>query len=260
MRILFISIFIFFTNQLTAQKVETVKVFTVEKAHQAVAVDESHFYVINNSEIVKYDKLTGRKISLWKDDSGEIKHLNSGVVIDGKLYCANSNFPEIPIASSIEIFDTRTMQHAGNYSFGIDIGSATWIDSYEGNWYVVFAHYPGKNSEPGKDNRWTQLVKFSPDGIRQESWIFPKELIEKFGNYSNSGGFFSSEGVIYATGHDDKELYLLSLPEKGYTLKWLGTIPAPFEGQGIAADPADSGVIYGISRKNSQVIAGRLKK
>jgi len=248
-----------------SQKVEFVKSFSVDNVTQAVAVDESFFYVINNREIIKFDKSMGKQVGIWKDDSGNIKHLNSGVIINDKLYCANSNFPETPMASSIEVFDPVNLQPIESHSIGIDIGSATWIDWHKGFWYVVFVHYnvdstSGGGGEPGKSNQWSQLVKYSPDWNRVGGWIFPKDLILKFGTYSNSGGFITSNGDIYATGHDNKELYLLRLPEQGYTLDWITTLPAPFEGQGIAQDPTDSELFYGISRAKSQVIVGCLKK
>lgn len=240
-----------------AQTIETTRVYDVDRAHQAVVADQDHFYVINNSEIVKYDLESGDKVDAWQDTTGKIRHLNSGVIMDGKLYCANSNFPQSPMASSIEIFDPIGLQPVGSHSFGIDIGSATWIDWYEDHWYVVFAHYSGNGGEPGKTNRWTQLVKYTSDWKRLGGWIFPEELLERFGNYSNSGGVILSDGTMLGTGHDEQELYVLIFPEQGYTLEWTKTVPAPFEGQGIAKDLDDPRVLYGISRKNDQVIVGR---
>jgi len=259
MKVIVSLLFSLFSIVAFCQKIETVRTFQANNVKQAVAVDQQYFYVINNAEIVKFDKSTGEQIGSWKDTSGNIIHLNSGVIIDDKLYCANSNYPETPMASSIEIFDPVSLQPVGSHSFGIDIGSATWIDWYEGYWYVAFAHYTGGGGIPGKTNQWTQLVRYSPDWNRVGGWIFPKDLILKFGNYSNSGGIFTKEGKIYTTGHDSKELYILELPQQGYTLKWVATLPAPFEGQGIAQDPLDPDIFYGISRSKSQVISGVLK-
>ena len=50
----------------------------------------------------------------------------------------------------------------------------------------------------------------------------------------------------------------MKLPARGYTLEHLETIQVPFEGQGIAWDPADPKIMYGISRKNRQVLVVRL--
>ena len=242
------------------QSLTALRSFQAPAAQQAVAVDDSFFYAIGNRVIEKYEKENGNLVRRWEDRTGVFKHLNSGVVIDGKLYCAHSNFPNIPMASSIEIFDTQTLQPVESHSFGIDIGSATWIDWYKGHWYVAFAHYNRFKDQIGKDNRWTQIVRFSPDWHRQAAWILPDELIDRFGSMSNSGGFIMQEGKIYLTGHDFKEIYEMEFPANGYALIWKRTLPAPFEGQGIAADPGDAEIIYGISRSQKTVIEARINK
>ncbi|MEO1011129.1 MAG: hypothetical protein AAFX53_07455 [Bacteroidota bacterium] len=246
----------------SAQEFTIDKSYQVDRARQGVALDDIHFYVINNSDIAKYTKNEGTKLQQWQDATGAIKHLNSGIIIDGKLYCANSNYPESPMASSIEVFDPETLAHVENISLGIYIGSATWLDFYDGHWYVAFAHYTGRGSTEGKTNSWTQLVKFTKDWQRSEAWIFPRALIEKFGTRSNSGGFLTKEGIIYATGHDNKELYQLVFPKIGHTLIWKKTHPVPFEGQGIALDinSGDSITLYGIIKKENKVLKTTFKK
>ena len=111
--------------------------FALDEVKQAVAVDKDYFYVINNSTITKHNKNDGNLVAKCELGEKGITHLNSGVVIKGYLYCASSNYPDSPMASSIEIFDASTLTHVGNHSFGIFTGSATWIDQHEGNWYVV---------------------------------------------------------------------------------------------------------------------------
>ncbi len=101
-----------------SQTVTNIQKFPLKEAKQAVAVDKDHFYVINNSTITKHRKATGEQIAIWDGTKDSVKHLNSGVVIKGKLYCANSNYPQSPMAGSIEIFDVATMTHIGNHSFG----------------------------------------------------------------------------------------------------------------------------------------------
>ncbi|MEM8765552.1 MAG: hypothetical protein AAGD88_17185, partial [Bacteroidota bacterium] len=228
-----VSVFCILVLELSnAQEFTVDKTYEVERARQGVAVDDVHFYVINNSDIAKYTKKEGEKTRQWQDGTGAIKHLNSGIIIDGKLYCANSNYPESPMASSIEVFDPRTLAHLENISLGILIGSATWVDFYQGHWYVAFAHYTGRGSTEDRTNSWTQLVKFTKDWQRTEGWIFPKALVEKFGTRSNSGGCITKDGTIYATGHDNKELYELKFPKMGHTLIWGKTYPIPYQGQG----------------------------
>lgn len=232
-----------------------VRTYRVPSSKQAVAVDNSYFYVINNSSITKHKKKDGKLVSAWEDHDSLILHLNSGVVIYGKLYTVNSNYPEAPMASSIEIFDPVNLDHIDNHSFGILNGSATWLALYEGCWFVAFAHYTGRGSDPGKDNSWTRLVKFDEDWRQLESWIFPKELIAKFGTRSNSGGVILPDGKILCSGHDNYELYLLEFPSKGYTLKWLETFPVGSYGQGIACESqGDSTLIYGIVKNENEVV------
>jgi hypothetical protein len=248
-----------FTGSLCAQQLDSLAAFDAPAARQAVAVSEQYVFAIDNITIEQYDKSTGQKLKTWKDNSGALKHLNSGLMLDNMLYCAHSNFPETPMASSIEVFDAETLQPIASYSLGIDIGSATWIDRFDGHWYIAFAHYSaGSGQEPGRDNRWTQLVKFTDDWQRVGGWIFPKNLLERFGTMSNSGGFITDEGHIIITGHDHKELYQLAFPKMGYTLQWIETWPAPFEGQGIAVDPEDKAIIYGISRSQKKIIKAKL--
>jgi hypothetical protein len=193
------------------------------------------------------------------DTDSVLNHLNSGIIIDGKLYACNSNYPESPMASSIEIFDPVTMKHIGNHSFGIFNGSATWLDKFEGFWYVAFAHYTGRGSEPGKDNTWTRLVKFDKQWRQIESWIFPKELVKHFETKSNSGGVILKDGRILCTGHDNYEIYVLHFPEKGYTLDWTATIPVGSFGQGIAYEKqGNSELIYGIIKKENKVVVSKI--
>jgi hypothetical protein len=256
----FVLILLSLTGPLFAQQVDSLQAFKAPLARQAVAVDADFLYAINNTSIEKLDKLNGESIKIWKDTTNALKHLNSGIVLEGKLYCAHSNFPDSPMASSIEVFDPQNLQPLESHSLGIYIGSATWIDWHEGHWYVAFAHYSESGKEPGKNNHWTQLVKFNQQWERVGGWIFPKELLNRFGVMSNSGGFITQEGTVYITGHDNTELYQLEFPTMGYTLKWVNTISAPFEGQGIAQDPKDEKIIYGISRSKGQIIKGRIQE
>ena len=241
------------------QKTTVLREYNIASAKQAVAVDSSFFYVVNNSSISKHLKSNGELVSSWVDNDSILHHLNSGIIIDDKLYSCNSNYPESPMASSIEIFDPKTMKHIGNHSFGIFNGSATWLDKFEDYWYVAFAHYTGRGSEPGKNNTWTRLVKFDEQWRQIESWIFPEKLVEQFETKSNSGGVILSDGRILCTGHDNFEIYVLKFPEKGYTLKWTATIPVGSFGQGIAYEKQGiSELIYGIIKKENKVVVSKI--
>ena len=245
-----------------AQKATEIRKFKVEEAKQAVAVDTDYFYEINNSTIVKHRKTNGEVVAKWDGTTQGIKHLNSGNVIDGKLYCANSNFPEQPMAGAIEIFDARTLTHVGTQSFGIGNGSVTWIDEHDGFWWVGFAYYSGKYAVEGRDTRWTSLVKYTKDWAQVAAWIYPEEIIKAFMPMSNSGGSWSKDGYLYCTGHDKTELYVMKLPASGYTLEHVKTIQTTIHGQGIAVDRSikDRVVIYGLSdRKETSIVVNEIK-
>ncbi|MEM6522340.1 MAG: hypothetical protein AAF693_01055 [Bacteroidota bacterium] len=255
MKNLLFYLFLLLPNFILSQEIRR---YEVPSSRQGVAVDDHHFYVINNASITKHRKTNGELILQWKDITGAIEHLNSGIIIDDKLYCANSNYPKSPMASSIEIFNPNDLSHIGNHSFGIMNGSATWIDRFENYWYVAFAHYTGRGGTEAKTNAWTRLVKFDTEWRQIESWIFPEELITQFGTRSNSGGVIH-RGVIYVTGHDLKKLYQLEFPRMGYKLKWVGTYPVANEGQGIAIEVVeDKKLIYGIIKDEKVVVVSLL--
>jgi hypothetical protein len=244
----------------------TVARFVVKDARQAVAVDATAFYAIDNRVIAKFDKKTGAQLARWEGEKdGPIIHMDSGAVLDGKLYTAHSNYPSWPMTSSIEVWDTATLKHLQSYSFGIDRGSLTWIDrDASGTWWGAFANYNRvfDKSPVAYGNKYnTQVVRFTSDWHVAEAWVLPDKLVEKFGDMSNSGGSWGPDGKLYITGHDNTELYVMELPKMGSVLRWIGTIPVNLAGQGIAFDRSDSGVLYGIIRRSgadSEVTASRI--
>lgn len=232
----------------------TVKKNTAQEAFQAVAVDSNYFYAIASRSIGKYDKTTGKRVSYWQEDvNGAILHLDSGVIIEGKLYAAHSNYPELPMTSSVEIWDSENLVHIDSHSFGIRWGSCTWLDRHEGYWWAVFAHYDEFMEELGKDNRWTTLVQFNDQWEPIESWILPENVLKRFDGKSNSGGSWGPDGLLYLSGHDRAELYAMQLPDKGSVLELIDIIPVVSEGQGIAWDRSEEGIIYTISRSKREV-------
>jgi hypothetical protein len=232
--------------------------YSAPEATQAVAVDAQHFYAIANQVIAKYSKDNGRLVKRWTA-SPEIplEHLNSGVVLQDKLYCAHSNFPAYPEASSIEIWDTATLEHVDTHSLGICEGSLTWIDWHDSAWWALFAHYTENvNDNPhSKDSRWTSLVRFDQQWRRTGGWVFPPKVIDRFEPHSCSGGSWGKNGLLYCTGHDRMELYELAFPTSGAMLRLRRTIAVPLTGQGFAWDRSQPGVLYGIDRALRQVIA-----
>jgi hypothetical protein len=226
--------------------------FAVPEANQGVGVDDRYFYAVDNRAIAKYDKKTGERVGKWQGPKeGPILHLDSAMVMDGKIFAAHSNYPAWPMTSSLEIFDAGKMEHVGNHSFGINWGSLTWADFYNGHWWMTFANYDrpfGPNKSPYGYKVATQMVKFTADFKYVESWVLPKTLLDRFEDMSNSGGSWGPDGYLYLSGHDPAEIYKMRLPKAGSVLEHVETIPMNVRGQGIAWDRSDRGVIYGIIR------------
>ena len=231
------------------------------EARQGVASDDDFLYVISNHALGKYRKDTGVRVAHWECPPGDpLTHLNAGIVHEGRLYCAHSNYPGVPNLSSVEIWDTKTLRHIGTHSFGRADGSLTWIDRRDGRWIACFAHYTGKGAEPGRGSEWTRLVEFDDDWRQTGGWAFPADLMEKLAarGFSVSGGAYGPGGLLYVTGHDDAALYVLAMPEAGPTLKWVATIPISAQGQAFSWDPHDPGVLYTLSKAAREVIIGRV--
>ncbi|MEY4938280.1 MAG: hypothetical protein RIQ93_15 [Verrucomicrobiota bacterium] len=228
-------------------------------ANQGVAVDARYFYGIGNYVVGKYDKTTGERIAEWVGlRGGAITHLNSGIVQEGRLILAHSNYPQVPMASSVEFFDPATVQPVKSVSLGIRHGSLTWAEKKEGFWWACFAHYTSPGALTGTNNRFTMVGKFTDDWQLLESWLFPPQVVASWGASSCSGGSWGEDGLLYATGHDAKELHVLRLPRMGVTLDYVTTIDAPFEGQAWAWDRAEGRIIYGITRASGEVVVARI--
>jgi len=228
-------------------------------ANQGVAVDAHHFYGIGNSVVGKYDKTTGARVAEWVGlRGGATIHLNGGLIQDGQLVLAHSNFPQLPMASSLEYFDPATVQPVKSLSLGIRHGSLTWAEKKAGFWWACFAHYNDQGTAPGTDNRSTLFGKFDDQWNVLESWIFPPQVIASWGKSSCSGGSWGDDGLLYTTGHDEKKLYVLQVPKMGVSLDYVTTIDVPFEGQSWAWDRSDPRVIYGIIRRTGEVVVARI--
>lgn len=230
------------------------------EARQGVASDSRFIYAIANSEIGKYDKASGHRIASWKGDPSTFIHINSCSIARGMLVCAMSNFPSLPMTSSVEWFNAKAMTHSGTHSFGPGRGSLTWIDWHNGSWWGCFANYDGKGGEPARDHRSSVLVRFSKNFIEQESWLFPEYLLNRFGHYSASGGRWGRGGLLYVTGHDLPELYALRLPTAGARLNYVATIRLPTDGQAFDWDYGHPDLIWTIERKTSVLVESRLPK
>lgn len=225
------------------------------EARQGVASDGVHAYAIDNSRIGKYDLKTGKRIAAWEGEPALFPHMNSCTLFERKLICAASNFPKVPMTSAIEIFDPAAMTHLTTISLGMGIGSLTWTSRKDGFWWAGFANYPGRGGEPGRDNRYTAVVKFDNQWRKIESFTLPDAVLERMAPMSMSGGGWGDDGLLYVTGHDRPEVYALRLPKAGSTLELVATLPIPFEGQAIDWDPKQKRLLWGISRKDRKAIA-----
>ena len=240
--------------------VEEIMRFESVDARQGLAVDDQFVYVVSNHSISKHNKETGELVLRWEGEEGEpLIHLNSGIVFDGVLYCAHSNYPSVPMTSSIEMFDTETLEHIGSHSFGIMHGSATWIDQREDMWWIGFAHYEGRGGIPDQGPTWTRIMIFDKTWRVVGGYVFPEQVTDRFLDRSNSGAAFGPDGLLYATGHDAAEVYVLDIPEGGSTLDLVEIVPVPAEGQGIAWDRTNPGVLYTIIKAERTVIASKMK-
>ncbi len=251
-RILAAALALTASTALAKPTLEQIREWPIPEANQGVGVDDKYFYAVDNQTIGKYDKQTGKLAKKWTGDKkGPILHLDSALLMEGKLYAAHSNYPEWPMTSSLEIFDAATLEPVGSHSFGIQYGSLTWVDWKDGFWWMTFANYdkpfgPDKTKYGNKLN--TIMVKFNKDFIPVESWTLPKALLDRFEDMSNSGGAWGPDGYLYLTGHDPAEIYRMRLPRSGSVLEVVDIIPMNIRGQGIAWDKSQPGVIYGIIR------------
>lgn len=237
------------------------KVFETFDARQAVAVDAEHFYAVNNFRITKHDKQTGEPLLQWdgvSEDTGPLIHLDSAMVLEGKLYAAHSNYPIWPMVSSIEVWDTETMEHVESHSFGIQLGSMTWIDRHDGFWWGGFGNYDRVQwgmKKPYGETRMSQIVKMDDQFRILEQWALPAAIIPKMSPMSNSGGSWGDDGFLYLTGHDYPELYVIRIPATSGTLQWVATVHIPgLNGQGIAWDRTEQDrVLWGVLKGDQEV-------
>jgi hypothetical protein len=237
---------------------ETLRRLPAPEARQGVAVGPRDLYAVANYRIARYDKRTGEKRAAWSGDPARFPHINSCALIDRDLVCAASNFPAVPQASSIEIFDPMTLAHRRSVSLGQGIGSLTWVDRRGGAWWAMFANYDLKGGEPPRDHRHTLLVRFDDAWRRTESWALPASILARTAPMSISGGGWGPDGRLYLTGHDRPELYVVQLPKGGATLDHVGTYAIEAEGQAIDWDEQVPGMLYGIVRKGGTIIEMRL--
>tara|TARA_R110001592_G_scaffold148471_3_gene373347 strand:- start:38914 stop:40548 length:1635 start_codon:yes stop_codon:yes gene_type:complete len=228
---------------------KTIKEWPSSDARQAAAATKQHIFAINNHSISKYDRKSGSFIA--SKDYPNTKHLNSGFLSEGLLYCAHSNYPNQPDSSSIRLIDPKTLALTQTINLRKSEGSLTWIVKSNGFWYALFAYY-------GEDNHLSYLARMNENWEVLQKWTFPDSLIKEMGKMSISGGVAWDKGFL-VTGHDEKLLYYIKLPETGDNLNFIKQYEAPFTGQGIALDPWTGGLI-GINRADKKVVAAKFNR
>ncbi|NML04741.1 hypothetical protein [Sphingomonas sp. G-3-2-10] len=242
----------------TPPEPEVVARMPAAEARQGVVADRRFVYAVSNAEIGKYDRATGKRIGHWQGDPKLFRHMNSCILLRREIVCAASNYPDTPMASSIEWFDAARMEHVRSRSLGPGRGSLTWLDWHDGSWWAGFANYDGKGGEAGRDHRLTTLVRYSPEFVEEGAWLFPTEVLERFAPYSSSGGVWGDDGLLYVTGHDRPELYALRLPEAGSRLELVTTLAIPTNGQAIAWERGGRRILWSIERKTREAVATRI--
>lgn len=240
---------------------EEIRRFVAPEARQGVAADAEFLYAISNHALGKYRKDTGAKVAAWECPEGQpLTHVNAGIIHQGKLYGAHSNYPGVPHRSSIEVWDTANLTHLRSFDLGETDGSLTWIDRRDGHWLACFVHYGKRGGVPGRGPEQTRIVELDDEWREVKRWTFPPEVIAQIAQrgYSFSGGAVGPDGHLYVTGHDEPQLYVLQFSRADNTLRWTATVPVLAEGQAFAWDPAERGVIHLILKRTREIITGRV--
>ncbi|RKQ71754.1 hypothetical protein DES40_1084 [Litorimonas taeanensis] len=241
--------------QVSRYKAKTLRSYTAPEADQGAAIDEAHLYAVDNTVIAKYRRSDGAFLGRFiGPKNGLIRHMNSCYAKNEKLWCANSNYSQVPMASSIEIFDTQTLQHIESHSLGLrDEGSLTWFDEVDGGYIAGFAHYDNKGSAGFKDSRYASVVAFDAAWRRTGGWLFPGSAIERMKPYAASGGALGPDGLLYILGHDRPEMYVLAKPVMGPTLIHIATIDLEVEGQAFSWGVNGSRNIVAVERRDGLI-------
>lgn len=179
-------------------------------------------------------------------------------MIDRDLVCASSSFPAVPHWSAVEFFDPVTLAHHRTVSLGNAHGSLTWVDRHAGAWWAMYANYDAKGGEPGRDHRYSTLVRYDDAWRATQSWLLPSSILERIAPMSISGGGWGPDGRLYLSGHDRPELYAVTLPFDGAVLDHAATYPMEAAGQAIDWDESRPGTLWGIDRSGGRMLEMRV--
>lgn len=223
----------------------TARLLASPHATQAAAADGRSVYSISSTTVARYDRATARLLATAT--TPDTKHLNSGFVHEGKVWCSHSNYPAMPHESDIRVYDPVTGTLAVQHVFHDPPGSLVWCVVHDGRWWCCFAHY-------GDDNARTLLVEYEAGGFDRERrrFTFPAEVVADWDGMSGSGGIWDGDTLL-VSHHHFRVLYRLRLPEAGDKLRLVEALHCPFPGQGFAADPVTGGLV-GIDRDRRAIV------
>jgi len=223
----------------------TVSLLASPHATQAAVADRHHAYAISSTTVARYDRRTGRLEATAT--AGDARHLNSGFLHEGRIYCAHSNYPAEPPESDIRVLDPATGTLECFHRFADPPGSLVWCVRSGGNWWCCFARY-------GEANGRTVLVEYADGELDRERrrFTFPAEVVADWDGMSASGGIWDGDTLL-VSHHHFPVLYRLRIPDAGGRLELVEVLGCPFPGQGIAADPATGGLV-GIDRFNRRIV------
>lgn len=235
-------------------------VYGAPEARQGVAVDAQNIYAVVNTAIGKYARADGRLLARWASPrGGMLRHLNSCIVMAADLVCAHSNHPEVPMGSSVEIFDTATLAHKASHSLGnMDEGSLTFVEPMAGGWLLGFSHYSDETGVPFKSSDYSSIISVDEQWRRTGGWLIPASIRKKMAPQAASGGAIGPDGLLYLFGHTLPELYVLAKPSMGVELVHVATIDLDAGGQAFVFDPLEARRIFAIDRARGEVRAFRL--
>jgi hypothetical protein len=159
------------------------------------------------------------------------------------------------MANSIEIIDTETMEHVGSYSLGMmEEGTFNWFNRLGDGWIAGFAHYDGRGGLKYKDHSFATINRYDRRWRRVGGWMIPQGILERMEPMAASGGAIGPDGLMYITGHDRPEMYVLAAPGMGPKFVHIATIQIDAAGQAFAWDNSiEDRVVYTIDRPSRQV-------
>ena len=230
-----------------------------EDARQGVAVGAAGIYAISDQGITRIGSASGNPIARWRGSGGPFDHLNSCIVRGARLICAASNYPALPMRSGVFWFDAIDLRLLGFRELRFDAGSLTWLDLHSGEWWAGFANYDGRGGAPGRDHRATVIVRYDRNFAERARYRLPATVLARLAPRSASGGTWGGDGLLYVTGHDRPELYVLALPAAGRTLRHVATLPTATHGQAIAWDPSSPRLLWSIERARHLIVVSRVR-